>query len=61
MPNQNEYDSELVDAIEETTSELDLFAEDMEDRFNAKIASTVSSASCAGSCWTTLSSACSAF
>lgn len=62
---QNEHDLNIDDIqpieTEDANAELELFAEDMEDRFNAKIASTISSASCIGGTWTTLSSGCSAF
>jgi len=42
----------------EITDQLDLFSEEMEDRFNADLGSTFSTASTALSCWGTASSFC---
>ncbi len=38
---------------------VDLFADELEDRFNAKDLSSVSTASTIGGCWGTASTACS--
>jgi len=42
----------------DVAAELDLFSDEIEDRFNAGAGSTMSTFSCAGSCVSTASSIC---
>jgi len=42
----------------EIANQLDLFSEEVEDRFNANLGSSFSTASTLTSCWGSLSSAC---
>jgi len=52
-------DSQQFDVEEmEVALQLDLFSDEIEDRFNADAGSTFSTSSTALSCWGTLSSLC---
>ncbi len=52
-----EYDEEAN--IDPDAGDTELFAEELEDRFNAKVGSSAATAACAGSSVSTFSSFCS--
>lgn len=63
MSEENKRNADEMFAIsefDENTEEIELFSEELEDRFNAKSGSSFGTASCAGSCWTSLSTFCTA-
>lgn len=46
-------------AIDDTGDDIELFAEELEDRFNAKVGSSAATVASGGSCISTFSSFCS--
>ncbi len=65
MSKEQKNAKDLIDDLENQASnegnDGELFAEDMEDRFNAKAVSSGATASSVGGTWGTLSTVCSIF